>query len=365
MGGGGLKGFAHIGVLQALAARGITPAVYAGTSIGALMAAAHACGVSTGEMAERAQRLQRRDLFRINHVGMVLERMRSPSLYLEAPLRALVAAVVPKRRFRDLPVPVLVNTVDIERGTQVVWGLPGLTDAWVDEAVYASCALPGFFPPGKVAGRLCIDGGTVDNLPVHFAATLGVDAVIAVDVGSGEPAHARHIALQGFAAIFMRAATTMMGALQRGQLRRHRRPPLLLIRPAISHVDWFTFGQAEALIAEGQRAAELALADLDGCLAASEGIYPRRRVRVSVDRARCIGCGICVALAPETMTFGGERIARPLQEEFTWSPADGDFVRQCPTQAIVARDVTEPGMLDAAEQPVPPALRGPRIRRHA
>lgn len=352
-------------MLQALSARGITPVLYAGTSIGALMAASHACGVSTGEMAERAQRLQRRDLFRINHVGMVLERMRSPSLYLEAPLRALVAAVVPKRRFRDLAVPVLVNTVDIERGTQVVWGLPGLRDAWLDEAVYASCALPGFFPPGLVAGRLCIDGGTVDNLPVDFAATLGVDAIIAVDVGSGEPPQARHIANQGFAAIFMRAATTMMGALQRGHLRRHHQPPLLLIRPAISHVDWFTFGHAEALIEEGRRAAELALADLDSCLAAPDGIYPRRLVRVSVERARCIGCGICVALAPDTMMFDAERCAQPVREEFNWSPADGDFVRQCPTHAISTHDVAEPGMLDHAEQPVPPALRRPRIRRQA
>jgi NTE family protein len=365
LGGGGLKGFAHIGVLQALAERGIVPAVYAGTSIGALMAAAHACGVSTGEMAERAKRLQRRDLFRINHVGMVLERMRSPSLYLEMPLRALVQAVVPKRRFRDLAVPVLVNTVDLERGTQLVWGLPGLRDAWLDEAVYASCALPGFFPPGMVAGRRCIDGGTVDNLPVHFAATLGVDAIIAVDVGSGESARARPIETQGFAAIFMRAATTMMGALQRGQLRRHRRPPLLLIRPAIGEVDWFAFGKAEELIEEGRRAATLALADLESCLAAPDGIYPRRLVRVSVERARCISCGICVALAPDTMAFDEERIARPVREEFNWSPADGDFVRQCPTHAISTRDVAEPGMLDHAEQPVPRALRGPRIRRQA
>ena len=49
------------------------------------------------EMAERAERLRRRDLFRINHVGMALQRMRSPSLYLEEPLRALVASVVPRR----------------------------------------------------------------------------------------------------------------------------------------------------------------------------------------------------------------------------------------------------------------------------
>ena len=351
-------------MLQALEAQGIQPAVYAGTSIGALIAAAHACGVSTGEMVERAERLRRRDLFRIDHVGMALERMLSRSLYLEAPLRALVAAVVPRQRFRDLAVPLLVNTVDLERGTQVVWGLPGLSEAMLDDAVYASCALPGFFPPGRVGGRTCIDGGTVDNLPVSFAATLGVDAIIAVDVGSSQPRPARPAPPQGFAAIFMRAATTMMGALQHGHLARHQRPPLLLVRPEITHVDWFTFGHARELIEAGRRAAEAALADLDDCLASPAGIFPRRLVRIGVDRARCVGCGICVALEPELMALDGDGRAVARRAEVRWSPADGDFVRHCPTNAIHARDVAAPGMADHAELPVPiPLLRGPRIRR--
>ena len=72
--------------------------------------------------------------------------------------------------------------VDVERGIPLVWGLPGFDDVWVDDAVYASCALPGFFPPGQVQGRVCVDGGVVDNLPVAFPPVLGVDAIIAVEV---------------------------------------------------------------------------------------------------------------------------------------------------------------------------------------
>src|SRR3954469_602627 len=161
LGGGGMKGFAHIGVLRALEAAGVRPTCYAGTSIGALIAAAYVGGMSLDEMERRALGLRRRDLFRINHVGMLLERMRSPSIYLEEPLRALCSNAVPAGTFDQLSTPLLVNTVDVERGTQVVWGLPGLRDVRVDDAVYASCALPGFFPPGRVDGRLCIDGGTI------------------------------------------------------------------------------------------------------------------------------------------------------------------------------------------------------------
>jgi NTE family protein len=350
-------------VLQVLEERGLVPAVYAGTSIGALMATAHACGVSAGELAERAVQLRRRDLFRINHVGMVVDRMRSASLYLEEPLRALVGAVVPHRRLGDLPIPVLVNTVDLERGTQVVWGLPGLADAWADDAVYASCSLPGFFPPGRVRGRVCVDGGVVDNLPVAFPPVLGVDAIIAVDVGSTELVHARDVAQQGFAAIFMRAATTMMNALQGQHLVLHRGIPTLYVRPPISGVDWFSFGRAEALVEAGRRAAEVALAELDRCTAADEGLFPLRPVRLTVERRRCIGCGICVALAPNLMRLDATGTAVPPDRELVWSPADGEFVRHCPSQALQVRELSEPGMRDRAEHPVPTGAQRPRIRR--
>src|SRR3954451_1310949 len=90
LGGGGMKGFAHIGVMQALEERGIVPTSYAGTSIGALLAGASLGGTSIGDLRPRAESLRRLDLFRINHLGMLLERMLSPSNYLEEPLRNLI-----------------------------------------------------------------------------------------------------------------------------------------------------------------------------------------------------------------------------------------------------------------------------------
>src|SRR5687767_7318617 len=136
LGGGGMKGFAHIGVLKALEERGIKPSLYAGTSIGAMLAAASVAGMTPEELALRAETLKRRDLFRINHFGMLMDRMKSRSIYMEEPLRELAAAVVPDGTFNDLPMRLLVNTVDIERATQVVWGLPGLRNVSVRDAVY-------------------------------------------------------------------------------------------------------------------------------------------------------------------------------------------------------------------------------------
>lgn len=338
LGGGGLKGFAHVGVLRALEERGIQPALYAGTSIGALIAAARVGGMTLDDMQHRASGLRRRDLFRINHVGMLLERMRSPSIYLEEPLRALCETVAPAVTFASLPTPLLVNTVDVERGTQVVWGLHGLRDVKVSDAVYASCALPGFFPPGEVSGRLCMDGGTVDNLPVS-AAALGMDAVIAVDVGNTELAPREDIATQGFSQIFMRAASMMMHALQQPPLQDWTGPPMIYLRPRVSHIAWFSFSHTEELIETGYRAAMEALDHLPAALAAPSGIFPRHRVRVTVNRDKCIGCGLCVALAPELMGIGADRKAYTVTHIADWSSADGDFVLHCPTEAIEVRRI--------------------------
>jgi len=339
LGGGGMKGFAHIGVFQALAARGIRPTLVAGTSIGSLLGAAYVGGETAEELARRAIAMRRRDLFRLDHLGMIKDRMAAPSIYLEAPLRGLVESVVPRGTFDDLKAPLFVNTVDLERATQVVFGTPGLKDVNIQDAVYASCALPGFFPPGKVGARICVDGGVVDNLPVKTAA-LWADLIIAVDVGNSEMLPLKDPHSRGFANIYMRSASTMMHALQQYPLESWDGPPMILIRPRCD-ADWLSFGHTERTIAEGRHAAEEALNGFEAYLEQESGIYPRRHVQLEVSRERCIGCGMCAAMAPSIMGLdsAGKAFARTHIVE--WSPADGDFVGACPTNAILARTLRQ------------------------
>jgi NTE family protein len=347
LGGGGLKGFAHIGVLRALEERGIAPHVYAGTSIGSLMAAAAAGGMPNEEMAARATALRRRDLFRINHFGMLMERTRSPAIYLEEPLRELCRTVVPPGKFNQLPKRLLVNTVDAERGTQVVWGLPGLDDAWVQDAVYASCALPGLFPPGRVRGRTCFDGGVIDNLPANIA-SVGMDLVIAVDVGTADRAHMPDLRSQGFAAVYVRAASIMMYALQQFPLDHWKGPPMVLIRPKLTGRR-FDFGNAESHIDEGYRAAMKALDGYEAYFDRPGAIFPRRSFQLSVDRDKCTACGLCATMAPQLMGLDASGKAFPRTTIVDWSPSDGDFVAHCPTQAIVARKLDRTSLESEAE----------------
>jgi NTE family protein len=348
LGGGGMKGFAHIGVMRALDERGIVPTLYAGTSIGAMMAAARVGGISADDLATRATALRRRDLFRINHFGMLMERMRSPSIYLEDPLRDLCKAVVPEGTFADLPAPLLVNTVDLERGVPVTWGSHGLQDVSVQDAVYASCALPGFFPPGRVDGRTCIDGGVTDNLPVGIPA-LSADLIIAVDVGSSDLRPITDATSLGFANIYMRAATTMMHALQQFPLTHWSGPPMVLIRPRCNE-GWLSFSNIAETITEGYRAGLKALEDIDAFYDQPGGVYPRRRFELEVDREKCIGCGLCVSLAPNLMGMDNQCKAYPRTRTADWSPADGDFVQYCPTDAIIARKIERIVPLKAGER---------------
>ncbi len=333
LGGGGLKGFAHLGVLAVLQRAGIVPELLAGSSVGALIASACALGTPVSVMRDRALQLRRKDLFRVNATGFARGLLRSPSFYTADPLRTLIAAVIPDRRFDQLPRPLLVNTVDVERGMQVMWGSPGFRAATIRDAVYASCALPGFFPPGVVAGRVCVDGGTIDNMPVTAVAE-GLDLLIAVDVGNSEVEHATAVTEEGVAGIFMRSATLMMRALQRAPLVDWRGPPLVLIRPHVSRYGWFNFEKIPLLIEAGAAAAEEVLSSIPLALAAGGGIFPRQQVRVQVSRDQCTGCGQCIAMAPYAMVRGMDGKAVPRQSRFDWSPVDSDFSVDCPTGAI-------------------------------
>jgi NTE family protein len=333
LGGGGLKGFAHIGAIRALRERGVEPVVVGGTSIGSLIAAAYAGDMPSDEMERRALAVKKPDLFRLDRMHMLTQRMMAPSLYHRAPLENLVRDIVPRGTFADVRMPLLVNTVDLERSTPVVWGLPGLRHVTIADAVYASCALPGFFPPHVVDGRTVADGGIIDNIPAA-AASYGVGAIIAVDVGSTSLVEARDVKDKGFAAVFMRAAQTTMRSMQMASLALWSGPPLLLVRPEVWKYGWFSFDHTRSMIDAGYAAMHEALDKVGDALMSGGGVHPQREVELSIDRQACIGCTICATAAPHLIRMTADGKAEMVRQRVIWSRADGEFVHRCPTQAI-------------------------------
>jgi len=338
LGGGGMKGLAHIGVLQALAERGLVPTRVIGTSVGALVGAAWAFGRDSAELREIAVTLRRRDIFVVAHADMAFKRMRSPALFRREPLDELLHTLVGDITFRQLKRPLIVSTVDINSGMQVFWGLPGLEDVRVADAVFASCAMPGYLPPREIRGRFYVDGATVDNLPVATSTTAGVELVIAVDV-SASSAFRADTQEEGFAAVFSRATEIAMHSALELELERWTVPPIYFMHPRVEHISPFSFDHLRELVEEGYREATAALDHpRDWPQNGDQGVFPKRRVTVRVQRERCIGCGACLIHAPRGMfVLDAEGKAVVTAPEQVWSPTDGGFIRHCPTYAISAR----------------------------
>lgn len=342
LGGGGLKGLAHVGVLRALEERGLAPGAIVGTSIGALVAAGYAAGEPVDALWERALLVERKHVFQIAHMDMAFRRMLAPALYHREPLEFLIRSLVGGRTFRDLGRRLVVNTSDLNSGMQVLWGLPGLDDVPVAEAVFASCALPGIFPPREIRGRWYMDGAVIESLPIRAAGVLVNGPVIAVDLGGGG-ALREGVERQGFAATYARGFEIVMGTRLELQALTYRRPPVLLVAPRLAHVSMFGFDDTAAMLQEGYRATLEALDHLDEVFERGAiGLYPRRRVVLSVDREHCIGCRACVARAPDIFRMDGEEKAVVMAPEQVWSPFDGSYVRNCPTWAIRARPAAAP-----------------------
>jgi NTE family protein len=335
--GGGLKGLAHVGVFRALEERGLIPSLVVGSSIGSLIGAAWAAGASVRQMEERARRVRRRDVFQVAHGDMAFRRMMAPAVYRREPLENLVYGLVGKITFRDLKHRLLVNTTDLHSGMQVLWGLPGLLDTRVAEAVLASCALPGIFPPRDIEGRAYVDGAVVENLPVRIAAAIGAGPILAVNVAATSVLRS-NTETAGFAATYIRGLEIVMQTQIEGQLRNWQGPPLVLVQPRVEHISMFAFDRTEELLDAGYQATAQTLDQLGNQLTGiGGGMHPTRRLRVLVDEERCVGCGTCVIQAPTVFRLGPRgkaEVHTPLQ---TWTPIDGSYLLNCPTYAISVR----------------------------
>lgn len=287
--GGGMKGLAHIGVFRALEERGLEPALAVGSSMGALVAAAWASGMSTGQMVDEGLRVRRRDVFQVAHRDMAFRRLHAPAVYRSEPLDFLISRLVGRGTFEELWRPLLVNTVDLHSGSQVLWGAPGLRNVHVADAVFASCALPGIFAPRVIQGRSFVDGAVVENLPARTAARISDAPIVAVNVAATSVQRSA-AETDGFAATYIRGLEIVMQTQIEAQLCDWKGPPLVLIQPRVEQVSMFAFDRSADLIEAGYRATLETLDQLDGQLdAADTGIPPAGPRLVRDDETKYAG----------------------------------------------------------------------------
>jgi NTE family protein len=254
MGGGALKGLAHLGVWRALEESGIRIAGIVGTSIGAIVGAGLAAGRPVGEIEAGARGLERKDALRPKLRVFLPFGVRQSSAFRGETLERLVRRFAGDVSWDDLVIPFATNCVDLETGETVWFGHGGDRGLTVAEAIYASSALPILYPPLERRGRYYVDGGLRDTLPIDRARELGAASIIAVNAGAGPEADPEAVLRHGLIGLNQRMFVIMSEQRRRDVLARETEVPLLLIRPRLDGEGGFDFERVGYFIEEGHRA---------------------------------------------------------------------------------------------------------------
>jgi len=256
LGGGAARGFAHVGVIRVLEQEKIPIHMIVGTSVGSLIGALYAARPHSPNLESIALELERDDL--LDYSFLTLKK----GLIIGDRLERFVTQKVAVSRIEDLAVPFAAVATDIRTGERVV-----LNRGPLAPAVHASCALPGIFQPVENDGRLLVDGGVLESLPVPTAKFLGADVTIAVDVGT----RIKNIQAADIVTVMIQALN-ISGAEVR---RRHAQEADVLIHPDVNGVSAFDFSQKHRCVESGAAAAREALPRIREVLAAHRIPLPR------------------------------------------------------------------------------------------
>jgi NTE family protein len=209
LGSGSARGWAHIGAIRALEARGVRPEVVCGSSVGALVGAAYASG-ELDRLEEWATGLARMTVIRLMDITWRGGLIRGNRVF------DLLRGLFEKRDIADLPVAFGAIATELATGREL-W----LRHGDVLDAVRASCAIPGLFQPVVRDGVVLVDGGLVNPVPVSMCRALGADLVVAVDLSWGKLGPYRDRETRAPAP---HAEPSWIGRLRRGFLERRPSP---------------------------------------------------------------------------------------------------------------------------------------------
>jgi len=231
--GGATRGLAHIGVLQALEENGIRPDYLAGTSIGAFAAALYAFGVSLPEI-----RLIGQGMTPLKVSKLKLSRF---ALFSNEELGKLIVAAIGNARIENAPIPLAIMATDISRGEKVV-----LRKGEVAPAVMASSAMAGIYLPVRIDGRILMDGGIIEDVPISPLRPMGADVVVAVNLS----AERKYRVPEDIIDILFNAFDIAIDENTKVQVKVAD----LVIEPCLSGFRRIDVKQIDELIAEGHRA---------------------------------------------------------------------------------------------------------------
>ncbi|RAK23254.1 NTE family protein [Anoxybacillus vitaminiphilus] len=231
LGSGGARGFAHLGVIKVLEEEKIPIDFIAGSSMGALVAALYASGLGIERLYKLAKAFKRND-----YIDLTVPKM---GLISGRRIKEFIRLLTKGKRIEDLHIPIGIVATDLQKCEKVVFRTGLIADA-----VRASISIPGIFVPEQIDGRLLVDGGVIDRIPVSVAREMGADIVIAVDVS--------HVKVNEEISSIFDVILQSIDILQ-DELVRHREfASDVMIRPRVEQFSSRAFTHTEEIIAIGE-----------------------------------------------------------------------------------------------------------------
>ena len=259
LGGGFARGIAHLGVLRVFEEKDIPIDFIAGTSVGALVAAAYASGASLDVMEAQGVTTTFSDFGRwtLSRYGM------ASNSRLEAYLHRFTTAEF----FHQLKIPLSIVATDLVTGESVHF-----TDGEIGPALRASCAYPALFMPVEYRGHFLADGFLTEATPAQAVRELGAELVISVYLDPGllddRPRNTIEVISRSFSII------------QNHLVQPWRAATDILIEPDVNNVLWHDFAKTPQLVASGRAAAEAMLPKIKAALHANQPERARQSARV-------------------------------------------------------------------------------------
>lgn len=247
LGGGAARGFAHIGVIQALEESGLRPDLVVGTSAGSLVAALYASGKRSAELIQLADAMDESAITDWSFPGRGLIRGEA--------LAKFVREHTAGKPIEAMPMPLGIVATDLDSGAPILFqrGDTGM-------AVRASSAVPAVFQPVRIGTREYVDGGLVSPVPVRFARLMGAELVIAVDISAAPEGNATGDAMR----MLLQTFAIMGRSINSFELRDAD----VVLRPRLPGVSGADFAARKKSIQAGREAALASLAELRAKLAA-------------------------------------------------------------------------------------------------
>lgn len=245
LGGGGAKGFAHIGVIKVLESHGIKPEIVTGTSAGSFVGSIYASGKTPYQLQQLALQLKEADIrdLTLNSQGIILGQK----------LQNYVNTQVSNKPIEKFPIRFAAVATRLDNGQKAdfIKGNAG-------QAVRASCSIPNVFVPTTIAKTKYIDGGLVSPIPVKTARDMGADIVIAVDI-SARPDASRPVNMWGL----LDQTINIMG---QQSINEELAQANVVIQPKVGHLGVLDLKASNESILEGEKAAQLKIRAIQGAI---------------------------------------------------------------------------------------------------